>query len=226
MEKKSYYAIIPANVRYDTELTPNAKLLYGEITVLCNEKGYCWASNRYFADLYEVSNVTISNWISQLVDKGYLYREVEYVEGTKEIKRRIVGIIPPVGEIKIQKTAGKTKKKEKKNILKEYTDNQELRNSISDFIKMRKDLGNPLTERGLKLNLTELDKLATTDEEKIEIVNQSVSRTWKGFWPVKKKRVQKEMKDYPEWYKNREQHEASPELINEVNKMLKELGGN
>lgn len=86
--QKAYYAIIPANVRYDKDLVPNAKLLYGEITALCNEKGYCWASNQYFAELYNVSDRTIKNWISQLADKGYIQRSVKYREGTKEIEQR------------------------------------------------------------------------------------------------------------------------------------------
>lgn len=86
--QKVYYAVIPANVRYDKDLVPNAKLLYGEITALCNEKGYCWASNQYFAELYNVSDRTIKNWISQLADKGYIQRSVKYREGTKEIEQR------------------------------------------------------------------------------------------------------------------------------------------
>lgn len=87
-QQKAYYAIIPANVRYDKDLAPNAKLLYGEITALCNEKRYCWATNQYFAELYNVSDRTIKNWISQLVDKGYIQRSVKYREGTKEIEQR------------------------------------------------------------------------------------------------------------------------------------------
>lgn len=90
--QKNYYAIIPADVRYDKELSPNAKLLYGEITALCNEKGYCWAGNGYFGELYGKDKSTISRWIKQLEEKGYITREVVYKEGTLEIENRYMRI--------------------------------------------------------------------------------------------------------------------------------------
>ena len=80
-EKKSYFAIIPANVRYDDDLSANAKLLYGEITALCNEKGYCWASNDYFSQLYGKSKYTVSRWISSLSQKGYIQSEISKEDG-------------------------------------------------------------------------------------------------------------------------------------------------
>ena len=64
--KNNYYAIIPATVRYNKDLKPNEKLLYGEITALANSKGFCFASNRYFAELYKVTIHTVSQWISHL----------------------------------------------------------------------------------------------------------------------------------------------------------------
>lgn len=93
MDKKGYYAIIPANVRYDESLTPNAKLLYGEITALCNEKGYCWATNGYFAELYSVSKVSISKWIGSLKDAGYVSIEMEQDRGTKQILNRYIRLL-------------------------------------------------------------------------------------------------------------------------------------
>ena len=79
----SFYAIIPANVRYNKNLCANAKLLYGEITALCNQKGYCWAENNYFAELYNVSKSSISKWISSLVENNFISTEIIYKENTK-----------------------------------------------------------------------------------------------------------------------------------------------
>jgi DNA-binding transcriptional ArsR family regulator len=92
MGKPSYYAIVPANVRYDKDICANSKLLYGEITALCNERGYCWAQNEYFAELYDVSKQTISTWIRQLREKNYITTEIKYKEGTKEILNRYIRI--------------------------------------------------------------------------------------------------------------------------------------
>lgn len=91
-EEPNYYAIIPANVRYDKRLIQGAKLLYGEITALSNQKGYCWASNNYFMKLYEVSRFTIQAWLKSLEDCGYINRQVVYKEGSKEIQARYIGI--------------------------------------------------------------------------------------------------------------------------------------
>ena len=95
MEKPSYYAIIPANVRYNNAIKPNAKLLYGEITCLSNNEGFCWAMNQYFAELYEVDKKTISRWIGQLKKFGYIDVQVNYREGTKQIKSRYIKLTTP-----------------------------------------------------------------------------------------------------------------------------------
>ena len=88
MDKPNYYATITAEVRYSKKITPNAKLLYAEITALSSKDGVCWASNKYFSNLYEVSTVTISRWVSSLVENGFINREMVYKKGTKEIDKR------------------------------------------------------------------------------------------------------------------------------------------
>ena len=85
-EKPSYYAIIPANVRY-AKITPNAKLLYGEITALCNQEGYCWASNKYFADRYDVSETSISLWVKELLKNDFIGLQTGKYERNRKHKK-------------------------------------------------------------------------------------------------------------------------------------------
>lgn len=81
--KPGYLALIPAEVRYDTVLAPNAKLLYGEITALAGADGYCWATNDYFARLYQMDKRTISRLIAQLQERGHIQVEMVRKNGGK-----------------------------------------------------------------------------------------------------------------------------------------------
>lgn len=96
-----YYKIIPDFVMFDEELLsmPKAILLYGEITALSNNKGYCWASNSYFAKKFKVSDRMIKNYINKLVEKGFIARKIIYKPGTKEVDKRILSIGSTPSEI-------------------------------------------------------------------------------------------------------------------------------
>ena len=97
MEHPSYYSILTANVRYDPRLKNHAdcKVLYSEITALSNKYGYCHATNKYFAKLYDRPVPTISKWINLLKDCGYL--KVVMIKDGKQIKeRRIYPVSTPI----------------------------------------------------------------------------------------------------------------------------------
>ena len=93
MTKPNYYAVIPAEVRYNKKLTPNAKLLYAEITALCNMNGKCTASTQYFCNLYEVSKVSIQKWLKILQDHNYIKRVNIYKLGSKQIEARVITLV-------------------------------------------------------------------------------------------------------------------------------------
>lgn len=88
MEQPNYYAIIPAVVRYNKNLKANEKLLYGEISALANKRGYCSASNGYFAELYDTTPETVSRWVANLVKQGCLKSEI-IMDGKQIIERRL-----------------------------------------------------------------------------------------------------------------------------------------
>ena len=93
MQKPNYYAVIPADVRYNKNLSPNSKLLYAEITALCNMNGKCTASTQYFCKLYEVSRVSIQKWLKILEDNNYIKRVNIYKPDSKQIETRVITLV-------------------------------------------------------------------------------------------------------------------------------------
>lgn len=96
----NFYAVIPADVRYSSA-THGAKLLYGELTALSTKEGYCWATNEYFAALYDVNANTISEWIGQLKKLGFVSVEIDKPNGNS---RKIWVAIPKKRDTYPEKT--------------------------------------------------------------------------------------------------------------------------
>lgn len=84
----AYWAVIPASVRYNENLSNGAKLLYGEISALCNREGYCWANNMYFSKLYKKETRTIQRWLEQLEGEGFIAAEYDKFDEIK-LRRKI-----------------------------------------------------------------------------------------------------------------------------------------
>lgn len=228
--ERSYYAVIPATVRYCADLTANAKLLYGEITALCSDKGYCWASNDYFAELYGVSGRTIQRWIESLEEHGFIARS-ESVDGNRRISIKDPFVSPKKGDDKnvaggdknvvggrqkchggVTKMSGghdknvthnntynttlnntKNKKKVSKKESGESFDtilsgvaDDGLRELYVEYIKMRKLIKAPMTNRALEMLISKVDKLEPSSvENKKKLLENAILNNWKSVYALK-----------------------------------------
>ena len=84
--------MIPAQVRYAADLPPGAKILYAEISSLTDARGYCFASNEYFADLYGASIRTIQRYLTALQNGGFI--RIQDGAGGSEQRKIFAGINP------------------------------------------------------------------------------------------------------------------------------------
>lgn len=220
---------IPKEIWLSKDLTILEKILLVEVDSLDNEDG-CYASNKYFADFFELSNGRISQIISELVNKGYL--DVEYIKEGKQIIKRVIKIKrPPFPEVFNKLNRGylendnrgvkfskggylendkdnninnnniKINKKEKKEtefdlLINNNFEDEELKQTVYEFIKMRKAIKKPLTTRGLELLINKLKKITSNTNEQIQILNNSIMNNWLGIFPLKEEEKQKEKVEY------------------------------
>lgn len=84
----------------------------------------------------------------------------------------------------------KERKKEKKqtnydSIINESIQDGSVKQEIYEFIKMRKLMKKPLTDRALKLLISKLKKLSSIPAEQVQILDNSIMNNWQGIFPLK-----------------------------------------
>lgn len=75
-------------------------------------------------------------------------------------------------------------------VINSYTDNEDLKNTLKEFLKMRKSIKKPMTDKAMSLLINKLNKLGSNDNEKIEILNQSIFNSWQGVYELKNKGIE------------------------------------
>lgn len=70
-----------------------------------------------------------------------------------------------------------------------FTVDDGLLNAFTDFLKMRKSIKKPMTDRAITMLSNELERLAPGDiQQKIKILNQSSFHCWQGVFPLRNDR--------------------------------------
>lgn len=87
-ESGGMFMVIPSVVMLDRELSMSAQMLYGVITWKCNQKAFCWQTNRALGEILGLSPKRVSALLSDLETQGHIETEIIRDEETGQVLQR------------------------------------------------------------------------------------------------------------------------------------------
>jgi len=181
-ERPNYYSVIPANVRYDNTLRPNEKILYSEITALTQKNGECWASNKYFAELYEVKENAVATWIKHLKDKDYISIDYKYKNKSKEIEKRIIkigGIQKDTRSYSKRYGGGIQKDEDNNTSINNKNINKYIYSRVIDYLNQKIGTAYKNTTKSTQSHIKARLDEGFTENDFIKVIDKKV-KEWKG----------------------------------------------
>lgn len=112
-------------------------------------------------------------------------------------------------DIDLEKDKKKEKKESKKDsnydsIINELVIDEDIKEALYEFIKMRKLIKKPMTDRALRQLINKLYTLSANKEEQLQILDNSIINNWSSLYPLKKENNNngyKRTEIVPDWFK-------------------------
>lgn len=109
-----------------------------------------------------------------------------------------------IENIKKERKEDKKKQTSYDEIINNMVFNEEVKAELLEFVKMRKFIKKPLTNKGLELIINELFNLSYIPEEQIMILDKSIANNWAGIFPLtnyqeRQQEVKRDGSDYAEF---------------------------
>ena len=193
--KPNYYGILPSQVRYDTALTNLAKLLYCEISALASKDGICFATNSYFAKLYNSSERTISRAICSLEENGYVRITRHKKKGNVKVVKREIELMTKMSIDKDKNVQGNNIKIINNNIILDKNVSMDVFKALSSiavgfYTEQEKNFSGIIPEWNnesyINQSVNLLNKLITKDGYNTEDIKKALN--WAindDFWASK-----------------------------------------
>ena len=200
---------IPKEIWLDKRLNALDKVILAEIDSLDSSERGCWASNKHIADFCQCTERKVSATISKLVKCGYVY--VQKFDGRqRELKSRLANLSMQGGKIfyaeeknfqesnTSNNTLNNTSKKERKKestydgILSSVADDG-LKELYLEYIKMRKMIKAPMTDRALTMLINKVNELEpnSLDNQK-KLLEIAIMNNWKSVYPLRDRNVKQD----------------------------------
>ena len=240
MQERAFKGIwIPAEIWLSKDLTIMEKIFLVEIDSLDNNNG-CYASNKYFAEFFGITNGRASQIISKLSEKGYV--NIDYEMEGKLIKKRI---------LKVNKIAYpvfnllNTPIKYSKGVyLENYKDNNIYSNNLNLIKDIVEYLNNKAgtryhyktkdTQKHINARLSEgftledfkkvidvkCDEWLGTDMEKFLRPMTLFGNKFESYLNQKRKGT---TENIPSWYEDTKQTEPDQKLLDEIKQIQKRI---
>lgn len=237
----------------ELKLKGNELIIYAAIYGFSQTENQVFnGSLQYLADWTNSTKQGVIKNLKSLVDKGYIVKEEKYINNVKfceyyvtkfnevlnKVEQGIKQSLPPSvkqslpNNIDLDTKDDINNKKERKkedynSIINELVNDDDVKDALLEFIKMRKLIKKPLTDRALKQLITKLFSLSSKKEEQIQILDNSIINNWASVYPLKKETyskqpVRKEM--LPEWFnKDLKNEPMTKEDEKELDTLIKEL---
>ena len=209
---------IPKEVWLDERLNALDKIILAEIDSLDSSDRGCWASNKHISDFCQCSETKVSTAISKLIEYGYLY--VKSFDGrSRELKSSLSKSVRQTfkkckADFQILKesnisnnTYNNKRKKERKttgydDIISQIEDDS-LRDLYIEYIKMRKLIKSPMTDRALTMLINKVESLEplSIDRQK-KLLENAIMNNWKSVYPIKDNKQQDSQKPKQSTYQD------------------------
>jgi len=208
---KDGYGFIPKSVMQDKNLAIATKAVFSYFCSFTGAGDSCFPTRKKICFDLNISNDSLSKYLQQLVNNGYL--QIKQIKENGRFSHNVYTLpdtklpcpkISDTEETEHGKTDTKNNNVKSNNVLKSNIEDKkkerkptgydeilsnipddDLRELYIEYIKMRKLIKSPMTDRALTMLIKKVNELESSTERQKMLLETAIMNNWKSVYPLK-----------------------------------------